>query len=200
ERKHVYFDQNLVVLPLAFGSPEKETYHRLEDMGDIRAFTREKADIEIDSDPISGLERLKKKVKWAAKHRLRHILSRAVKRMESEQQPIPRDVDRFTTLDRAMQDPSYIRDLQDLSRAENLPLELERDYGRKFSDQKIINVERSIYQANYAVSDALSHPGQEAHMVIGGGHHSHVVERLKELSNRWDVHSIEPETDTVLEE
>lgn len=199
ERKHIYMEENLTPIPFILGKPEKETYYRLNDIGDIEAFG-EKAEIAIDSEPLSGLERLKKKAKYGLKHRAGHLLSKALKLQENEDNPIPRDADEYSTLKLATKDPKYIKDLQNAERAAILPLKLERSYGLNNNHHGLFHAERSIYQANYAVSDALKHPGQNAHIVVGAAHHPQIVDRLESLSERWDIHQLEPEWDTSLEE
>lgn len=199
DRRHIYTEQNLAIIPMIWGDPDKDTYYRINDIGDLDAF-REKAEITIETQPVSGLERLKKRFKYGLKHRAGRFLAKTMKVLEKEENPLPKEADEYSTLKLATKKPGYIKDLQNSERAGTLPLRLEHSYGLKENHHKLFNAERSIYQANYAVSDALSHPGQDAHIVVGAAHHPHIVDRLKNLSERWDIHQLEPEQDTSLEE
>lgn len=199
ERKHTYLEENLLEMLFRRGNPSKNVYHNTEDIGDQEAFS-DKVDIEIETEKLSKTESLKTRLKSRFEQKFAGILSKLAKKAESQEEPHNPRLDRFATLQMAARSPDYMKDLQNAERAANLPLQLEYSHGLENNHYRLFNAERSIYQANYAVSDALNHPGQEAHLVVGAAHHPQVVDRLKTLSDRWDIHQLEPEWDTSLEE
>lgn len=200
DEEPAYFEENLLpmVIVRGFEALEKDEYNHIKEIKDQTAFD-EKVDLEIETEELSKTEYLKGRAKTALEQRLAGFLSKLAKKAESEENPHDPGLDRFTTLNMAMSHPKYLKDLQNSERAANLPLQLEYSHGLEHNQYRLFQAERSIYQANYAVAEALEETSSDAHIVVGASHQPQIADRLETLSKRQNIHEIKPKSDTSLE-